>query len=51
MLGTFSKNQEVILSPNSEVEMVPSKFEKIEVENEGIKLQNSGAYLIEKQFQ
>ena len=46
----FKKNQEVILSPNSEVEMVPSKFEKIEVENEGIKLQNSGAYLIEKQF-
>lgn len=46
----FKKNQEVILSPNSEVEMVPSKFEKIEVENEGIKLQNSGAYLIKKQF-
>ena len=46
----FKKNQEVILSPNSEVEMVPSKFEKVEVENEGIKLQNSGAYLIEKQF-
>lgn len=46
----FKKNQEVTLSPNSEVEMVPSKFEKIEVENEGIKLQNSGAYLIEKQF-
>lgn len=46
----FKKNQEVTLSPNSEVEMVPSKFEKIEVEDGGIKLQNSGAYLIGKQF-
>ena len=39
MLGnSLKKNQEVTLSPNSEVEMVPSKFEKIEVEDGGIKL-------------
>lgn len=46
----FKKNQEVTLSPNAEVEMVPSQFDKITVVNNEIRLTDSGNYLIDKQF-
>ena len=46
----FKKNQEVTLSPNAEVEMVPSQFDKITVVNNEIRLTDSGNYLIGKQF-
>ena len=38
------------LSPNAEVEMVPSQFDKITVVNNEIRLTDSGNYLIGKQF-
>ena len=46
----FKKNQEVTLSPNAEVELVPSQFDKITVVNNEIRLTDSGNYLIGKQF-
>ncbi|MCJ1972983.1 hypothetical protein [Pseudolactococcus carnosus] len=38
------------LSPNAEVEMVPSQFDKIAVVDNEIRLTDSGNYLIGKQF-
>lgn len=46
----FKKNQEVTLSPNAEVEMVPSQFKKISMVNNEIRLTDSGNYLIGRQF-
>lgn len=38
------------LSPNAEVELVPSQFDKITVVNNEIRITDSGNYLIDKQF-